>query len=180
MSRPGRDEKLRIMLRRNQVATIMARGVRTAPEIAVRLGLNASDESVLKAINRDKAAVCEEWRTERQSDVGDHVDRKLAEIRAVRDEAMAAWERSKAPKETRRTHKRVNMPSSEVETRVQDRDGEPRYLVIIQECDRQERELLGLDAPKRLEHSGTGGGPITFIEVGDSDGGDTDPGDDEA
>ena len=91
MSRPGKNEKLRIVLRRNQVATIMARGVRTAPEIAVRLGLNASDESVLKAINRDKAAVCEEWRTERQSDVGDHVDRKLAEIRAVRDEAMAAW-----------------------------------------------------------------------------------------
>lgn len=61
---------------------------------------------------------------------------RLAELDAIRREMWGAWETS---------------PKSR---------GDTAYLTQIQDAIKQERGLLGLDAPQRTEHSGPDGTPI--------------------
>ena len=139
MPRPGPNELVRRLLRRKKIAALMARGVVCSMDIQARIGA----ENQVRTIQRDMVAVREQWRQDIDLDVTEHVSRKLKEIRAVREEAMAAWERSKTEKQSTRSKNGVD------EVRKEFREGDPRYLAIVLECDKQERDLL---IPKVIQH----------------------------
>lgn len=94
----------------------------------------------------------------------DHIIEAMAEERATQvarlnlivDESMRAWERSKAAKKLARKQQTGSsgsgtgspVRSSEVvETRLEDRDGDPRYLDTAMKAMADIRRILGLDAP---------------------------------
>ena len=143
MPRPGPNELVRRLLRRKKIAALMARGVVCSMDIQARIGA----ENQVRTIQRDMVAVRDQWRQDIDLDVTEHVSRKLKEIRAVREEAMAAWERSKTEKQSTRSSKGGKYDTDEV--RKEFREGDPRYLAIVLECDKQERDLL---IPKVIQH----------------------------
>lgn len=88
----------------------------------------------------------------------DHIIEAMAEERATQvarlnlivDESMRAWERSKTPtKKARKQHTgtAVGTGTELVETRLEDRDGDPRYLDTAMKAMADIRRILGLDAP---------------------------------
>lgn len=162
MPRPGPNEVRAIELRRAKVSALMARGIIRVADIMARIG---ADSSLLRTIQRDIVVVREEWHQARIEDMDKHVARKLAEIRAVREEAREAWERSKIEIEVKRRKNRKSQgdesetTSEEEETRKEPRDGDPRFLAIMLDCDRQERELL-IPKEVKVKHSGDKENPI--------------------
>jgi DNA-binding CsgD family transcriptional regulator len=152
-------------------------------EIASRLKISPS------TVCGDLKAIREEYRETRQADRAEHVALKLAQLREVRKEAWEAWDRSKDNKEKEIKEKISNLvQQAEAGTAgtveklkavitTEGRLPGNEYLRTILETLQDERELLGLDAPKKLEHSGDGGGAIRlhlFEEVVDGDDSTTD------
>ncbi len=116
-----------------------------AQAVGVRsIGTIANDVEALRAKWHDQA-----WRT-----YDAHVDEMLARIETVETEAWAAWERSKSQQGTTATkivrEGNADAPSrEEASDRRQDRDGDPRFLTIILECQDRRARILGLkDAGK--------------------------------
>jgi hypothetical protein len=102
------------------------------------------------------------------------VAEKLEQYREVRREAWEAWDRSKDNKE-----KEIKEKISNLAQQAEPGTGEKlkavittegrlpgnEYLRTIVQTFQDERELLGLDAPKKLEHGGDGGGAIRLLLV---------------
>jgi hypothetical protein len=95
-------------------------------------------------------------------------------LRWLVSEAFAAWERSKQTARTtkaRTVRGRANQAGEPLPDLVTseyiDRPqcGDPRYLTIINDLLKSERAMWGADEPKRHEHSGADGGPITLANV---------------
>ncbi len=84
---------------------------------------------------------------------------QLAQLRHVVAEAMEAWERSKQVDKTmttrnqQATDKKGNqtaLPGGEVTVKIQESDGDPRYLEAANRARADIRKLLGLDAPTKI------------------------------
>lgn len=102
------------------------------------------------------------WRQSAVAEIEVGQAKQLAKIDAVEVEAWAAWERSKGQVEETETERQANGETTKQSARVkkQTRDGDPRWLTVIQSCIDQRCKILGLNAPQRHEHSGPGGSPI--------------------
>jgi hypothetical protein len=95
---------------------------------------------------------------------------QIAQLEYIADEAMQAWERSKAPGVTR-TRKTVTLknktdeglvsvPAVELTRRVEYQVGEATYLSTAMDALGAIRKILGADAPAKIEATGKDGAPL--------------------
>lgn len=152
-----------------RMVKLLRRGL-SKTQIAEQLGVSRGQ------IVYDWKQVLARLQADRDKDAKATVAAKLEEYREVKAEAWAAWERSKEDKE-RRTAETVTETSGggeppgqsrtkavkQIEGRLPDHD----YLNTVLKCLEAERELEGLDPPKKLRLGGEDGGPIqvTVVEV---------------
>lgn len=122
----------------------------TYAEIAVKLGVSST------AVSNDMKIIKARYTETLLSSRAEMVAIKLEQYRAVMKEAWEAWRQSKKNK-----HK-VMTGSTQVQTFVQAKEqrtierqtGNATYLSIVASCLQAERELLGLDAPKKSQVTG--------------------------
>lgn len=122
-------------------------------------------------ISRELKKIRAEWTMNTQRNYEALINEELAQIAIMEREAWQEYERSKLPREvaTRKKVKSANgtkggkdekgtihgTSREEQSARKEGRLGDPRYLDIINNCRKRRAELLGLEAPKKIEHSGS-------------------------
>lgn len=131
---------------RRAIAGLYLQGL-TQAEIGQRLGLHQSNVSRwLCKIERD-------WMREAADDLAAARLRELERVDALERQAWAAWERSCRPKRDRRA-RRAERPAAggqmapaggAQEVRTVERDGDPKFLLVINQCIGRRMQLLGLD-----------------------------------
>jgi hypothetical protein len=136
--KPARKHK--IMERRAEVARRYLQG---ETQIGIGLALRVSQATV----SIDLAHLRQEWRANAALDIGELQARELARLDQVESEAWAAWERSKQSRETRTTG--TDGDKSHARIRKEDQCGDPRYLIIVQNCIERRCALFGLDKPTK-------------------------------
>lgn len=101
--------------------------------------------------------------------------KELTKLDKLEQEAWEAWERSKIDKETK-SQEFVKKLKDEKDKKSQEdkpkvakinlkkegQTGNPAYLAIVKDCIKRRCDILGLDAPKKAEHTGKDGGPLNF------------------
>jgi transposase len=152
---------------------------RSQKEIAERFGLSKSQ------ISRDLKEIHQRWKSE----IGNEKTlilraKELERIDHLEDKASKAFERSCMAEETQSQEKispdaAENVAGSRAKKartaqggrlkasiRTKDRDGNPAFLRVIAECIKMRCALLGVEAPKKKEHS-SGDKPVQlqYIEV---------------
>jgi predicted transcriptional regulator len=140
-------------------------------EIASRIGVAPSQ------VCYDLKLLRKRYRDAQLSERSAAVAEKLAQYRDIRREAWEAWERSKDNKEKEITEKVSSLGAQEAAAAkieklkaiitTEGRLPGNEYLRTILETLQNERELQGLDAPKKQELSGPDGGavPVQILEV---------------
>lgn len=88
-----------------------------------------------------------QWREEAKELIDDRVARMLKRFDKMRRELTAAWERSQ--KEFKSIEKTQSDDGCSIKRKKEQRDGQVAFLSAMQDLDRQERELLGMDKPKK-------------------------------
>jgi len=147
---------------------------KTLRTIAKELSATRPYSITFSQISRDLTKLSKQWQKEYAEIVNTEKSRALKELEVLREEAMAAWHRSKTDStrinrsKTRdaRTVTGEGAPASREEDSVvkQSRDGDVRYIETLLKIMTARRELLGLDAPKKMELSGPGGAPIPVAQ----------------
>lgn len=119
----------------------------THDRIALELGVDRT--TVTKLLAR----LSQRYLATIQEEVGAVKGEQVAQLSYIYDEAMQAWSASKqASKVVGKRVKKVNAAKGgsdgeEVTTRVQDEDGDPRYLQTAMSALSDIRKILGADAP---------------------------------
>lgn len=117
-------------------------------DIAAELGLDQSTISLeLKKIQKD-------WHKESLFDFNTAKQKELAKIDLLELTYWDAWEKSKLDKKTVSSKRRGQEPDVEQTARAESNSGDPRFLQGIQWCITKRCEILGFDAPTKLEHTG--------------------------
>jgi predicted transcriptional regulator len=153
MGRPR--DSAQIAAHRRQIADLYLRG-RLQAEIAEQVGISQS------TVSRDLKALQGEWLRSALMDFNEAKARELAKIDHLERTYWAAWQRSQEDAETEAT-KAIDVKDGkryEVATQRKGQAGDPRFLQGVQWCIERRCKIIGVDAPDRHEHSGTGGGPI--------------------
>jgi predicted transcriptional regulator len=148
-------------------------------EIALRFGLTQPQ------VSRDLKQAQKEMRETADVDTRARFQEKLVELRDVKKEYWTAWERSKSDREVQ-VSKKVEaeghagkgtecLPKSgegastgrrEAGLRVENRDGDPRFLEGVTKCIQTECKLLGLDEEEYRKLNGDKNlRQIQFIEI---------------
>jgi hypothetical protein len=156
MPRWSQQDKFRIAERRKTVASLYLRG-KFQHEIAKEARVDRG------TVSRDLKAVEAEWLKSGVMDLNAAKARELAKNDEVERQAWAGWQRSCKDAETMEvtgTSQGGKGKPEKVKKVTKGQAGDPRFLAIIQECGKRRCEILGLDAPKKLEHGGIDGGPI--------------------
>lgn len=130
---------------------------RTLREIADHISAQRPYTISYSQVRHDMAAVMQEWKDERVGAMGDYITAELAKINHMECAAWREWERSREDK--RRTSQRRTTGDAggkdEAGIVTEGRLGDPRYLATVQWCIERRCKMLGLDAPERIEYSGT-------------------------
>jgi predicted transcriptional regulator len=167
---PG-DTHLKRLVRDEEIVTLDLKGYRDY-EIAKQMKVSVS--TVEKVLAKARRAAVERMTQETIA----HVVRKIEELRVMRREYWAAWERSQSERQITETEKsegdgegkgRGSGVTKKAKIRREGRDGTPSWLDGVQWCFEQEAKLLDLYPAARQEISGLEGGPIqttsTVIKV---------------
>jgi len=147
------NDKFAVLERRKRVADLYLRG-RSQWEIALELVIGQA------TVSRDLVAQRADWRESNSLAIDALLQRELAKVDLLEAEAWLAWERSKENKE-RATKERASGEASarsKVVVVTEGRLPENEYLKTVMACIDKRCAILGLDAPKKLEHSGEIGG----------------------
>lgn len=132
--------------------------------IAEALGNKVSHQQV----HKDLLEVQERFRASTQATKADHVAEIIERLRATRHEAWLAWEKSKEDQvklvEESGTTGGGQSFDKQQET-TEGSCGDPAYLRIVLDCDKQVRDLLGLDEPVKVKHSGDLGVSLNLYEM---------------
>jgi transposase-like protein len=158
-------EELRIEARRLKVAELYLHGTRCLSQIARELGVDKAQ------ISRDFKQIRKLWRERYLEDFDSAKHEELAKVAEIEQKAWAAWERSCKDGETMEvtgTSQGGKGKPDKVKKRTKRQVGDPRYLAILLKCAEQRRAILGIDAPKKLDHT-TGGQPFYKAYLFDPD-----------
>lgn len=169
--------------RANDLAILANRYLRGIPQatIAEELGVSPAQ------ISYDLRQIQKKWIEAAVLDFNEARVQELTKINELERTYWEAWEESKKPKIAKATTisemkdkaksvKTGKLKPLRVKTdtktfkRREYRDGNPMFLQGVEWCIKRRCAILGLDAPKRTELSGPDGGPIEFIDAGDSTG----------
>lgn len=139
-----------------EIATLYLQG-KTQFEIAEILSKDQARGYTLtqQTISRDLRHIERAWRQSSLIEFNTARARELAKIDNLEREYWKAWDRSKTEKKHSEKEKTEGRVLKEV-TRTQKWEliGDHRFLEGVQWCISKRCELLGLDAPVQLQHSG--------------------------
>lgn len=132
----------------------------THERISIELGVHHT--TITKMLGR----IRKRYLRELNEEVEQETTEQLLQLRFIVDEAMQAWmsskEASKSVAQKKRQGQGGNQPD-EITTRVQDQDGDPRYLSTAMSALSDIRKVLGVDAPQRSDVT-SGGKPIRAVD----------------
>lgn len=154
-------ERSDVMRRHAEVIRLYIRG-HSQRDIAATLGIDQS------TVSRHISTAHSEWRDECREAVEEMRTLSARRILAVAIEAWNAWDRSQRSANAVKVKKESGGSGGDKEStekQVRERDGERGYLETIRACEKDLRDLYGLDAPKRTEITGADGGPVTLFGV---------------
>jgi len=143
-----RQKTVEIAKRRREIADKYLRGV-TQWDIAIELGVNQS------TISRDLQALQKEWLASSLANLTQAKALELAKVDRLEREYWDAWERSKRTSENSITE-RIDGDIAKIKVLLakESQVGDPRFLAGVEKCINKRCEILGLDAPKRVEPIG--------------------------
>lgn len=144
---PGRysHKSPRVVERRQLVAARYLRGEYQS-QIAQDLGLTQAQ------ISYDLTAIRAEWLKSSIRDFDALKSEQLAKIDQIEIESWQAWERSKAVREITVTEATEGArPGRKAVMRKEAQVGDPRFLERILKCVEQRCQLLGLNAPQKVD-----------------------------
>jgi hypothetical protein len=113
-------------------------------------------------ISRDLRVLQKQWQEAALFDLDKVKGRELAKLDEIEHKAWLAWDRSCKDAETMEvtgTSRGGKSKPDKVKKTTKGQAGESRFLAIILDCVKQRCEILGLEAPKKLDHT-TGGQPF--------------------
>jgi transposase len=125
--------------RRREVAKRLRLGESYA-EIADALGVAKS------TVSRDVRRLKEQWRKNTTKDMDRHMDRRLAELRAIKREAYEGWLDSKEGPAKKRVRRKEEGGASEEVTRqiIRTAGGDAQHLRAMLDAETKIQKLLGL------------------------------------
>jgi len=132
-------------------------------EIAEEIGITQQQ------VGYDLRIIQKRWIKETILNLDQHRIKELGKIDQLEREAWDAWEKSKDESNVKITYakgltqdKEGKLTSSSLDktNKVEDGNGNPKYLEIVLKCIERRCKMLGIDAPAKVEHSGDGKNPI--------------------
>lgn len=104
-------------------------------------------------VHHDLKLILAEWVEHRERDFDQAAARELEKVNHLERTAWEAWERSVGIRQTRTVENKTDSDgeSNREQIREEDLNGDPRYLQAVQWCIAKRCELLGLDAPLRID-----------------------------
>lgn len=159
------SQVMKAVERRPKVVAMYLKGKRQS-EIAQEMGVSTM------AISRDLAAIRQEWLKSSLIDFNEAKARELTRIDNLESTYWQAWERSLSAFKSKVVKAKGN-PKTEDELRtnaeqtlkIEDRNGDPRYLQGVQWCIEQRCQIFGIYAAVKQELTGKDGGPVAFKEI---------------
>lgn len=153
---PGRRRKpAEIARHRRKEADLYLKGWLQV-DIADELGINQA------TVSRDLKALHKDWLASALIDFDRAKARELAKVARLEREYWAAWERSCEDAETVRQEANRDSGTGKVVRTRKGQAGDPRFLLGVQWCIGKRCEILGVDAPTKIEHTGKDRGPFEF------------------
>jgi hypothetical protein len=134
------NKKLVIAHRRRQVMELYLKGW-TQSAIADHLTVRQ------KTISTDLKAIEQTWRASNIRDFDLLREEELRKLRMIEVEAWAGFERSQKPQQEARV--KEGDQAQAVKT-MKSRNGDPRFLALVLQCNAARRDLLGLDSSQPL------------------------------
>ena len=110
-------------------------------------------------ISYDLGRLRKQWRESALIDIDEAKARELAKVDRLEREYWQAWGRSCLDAETTREETDREGGWKRTDTH-KGQSGDPRFLAGVGWCVEKRCDILGIEAPKRFEHGGPGGGPI--------------------
>ena len=145
---------------RRRIAEMYLRGALQV-DIAEELHIDQS------TVSRDLKALQDEWRASALIDINEAKARELAKIDALEREYWDAWQESKHDAETWTSEtKEGHQPYTKESKTAKGQVGDASFLAGVMSCITKRCQILGLDAPKKLEHTGADGGPVQVNDEG--------------
>lgn len=149
----------------------------TQQRIAERLASERDYEVSRVTIANDLKEVARRWQQNTTLPIDDHKVKELARIDLLEQTYWQSWEKSceaqeavnqrsvtvdeKNAKKRYDVSSRKHLPARDKETGdVITQPGNPAFLAGVERCIKMRMDLLGLEAPKRQEHTGKDGGAI--------------------
>lgn len=155
----GGQHKHKRALYRLRAATLLYNG-KTPEQVAVLLNLDLAD------VKDIIAEIDVEWRDESKELVRKVRGIVVDELFDLLGEYREAWEKSKEPRKISSTKLSDGTASKkrEISNRTEERLGNPAFLQGVERVLAQVSDLMGLNAPQKLEHTGQDGKPL--IDLG--------------
>lgn len=153
-SQRGRDRRL--------IASLYLKGEYQA-DIAAAVGISQS------AVSKELTRLQDEWRQSSLIDINEAKARELAKIDTLELEYWAAWKRSQEDAESEITKMQGAPPKVdkdgnpesnpapakvEKQSKREGQSGNPAFLRGIEWCINKRCEIIGINAPTKLEHGG--------------------------
>ena len=137
--------KFQIKKDRVIIADLYLRGF-TQAEIAQQMGMTQ------QMVSYDLKIVAEDWKNEARKAHEDRVAIELAKLNRIERECLIGWERSQGEiKETKVSKTSAQNPKESAESKKIQLVGDVRFLDTAIKCSRERRDLMGTDAPTKLD-----------------------------
>jgi predicted transcriptional regulator len=138
---------------RRAISRLYLQGMYQA-DIAEKLGLSQP------TVSRDIQLLIDEWKIERVYDINEAKARELAKVDNLELEYWEAWKRSLENAE-KQVQKAVKVGKAqqrqEAQKTIEGQSGNPAFLRGIEWCINKRCEILGIDAPQKIEGPGDNG-----------------------
>lgn len=116
------------------------------------------------------------WKAETVSEIDSAKRRILAEIKDLQKEYWEAWQRSLKDAESQIVEQKGAITEKDGKStrkvtpirgikKTEGQSGNPAFLRGVEWCIAKRCEILGLDAPKKMEHTGKDGQPLPATEI---------------
>lgn len=164
-------QKQEINRRRRLISKLRHEGVKTQGDIIQRLAADYDIVVSQQTVSLDLKALDQIWRNSALVNTDKWKKELINQYRYLYQQALSAWELSLEDAETT-IQEAIDSGEGgnggqrlKVSTKTEGQSGNPALLAQAQAALKALREILGVDAATKLEHSGPDGGPIPIKEI---------------
>lgn len=153
-------QRQEINRRRQIISKLRHEGVKGQSEIADRLSADYGITVTQQTVSNDLKALDQLWRESALSNTDKWKKEVLKQYRYLYQQSLSAWELSLEDAE-----ESASSTVSGTTEKTKGQSGNPSHIRNAQDSLKAIREIVGIDAAAKVEHSGPGGGPIEFTQV---------------